>query len=148
MASCCSWSLLLQFCNCHHRYCNFANCYSIFLTGSRWQQQRMWERVFWWGRKNNPWSSLKGSYHTKFSIAQISVRVASSSHRGSPRDPREQTFRPKLFFGPSDWNELHHTPLLFKIWGLGYRKCLVWRSLSLDRGSWYEYCAHCTTQYT
>ena len=58
-------------------------------------------------------------------IASRSVRVAWRSHRGLPRGPREQNLRPKFsilgVFCPSDRNELYHTSLLSKIWGLGDR---------------------------
>ena len=82
-------------------------------------------------------------------VASSSVRVASSSYRGLPRGPRglppalnagclellcagrleipgnklwNQNFQFRCFFGPFDRNELYHTPLLSKIWGLGDRE--------------------------
>ena len=75
-------------------------------------------------------------------IASKSVEIAKRSHRGlprslmcgSPRGSSEQTLRPNLlilgvFFGPSDRNELYHTPFLSKIWGLGDRNLFVVGSL-------------------
>ena len=54
------------------------------------------------------------------------VRVASRS-QGTNFENKISNFR--CFFGHSDRNELYHTPLLSKIWGLGDRIFFVVRSL-------------------
>ena len=56
--------------------------------------------------------------------ASWSVRVPSKSHvwvasRSQGTNVETKIFSFGCFFGPSDQNELHHTPLLSKIWGLG-----------------------------
>ena len=81
-----------------------------------------------------------GCLEVRAGCLQVSSRVASRSHvrvtsRSQGKNFETKIFIFRCFFGPSDQNELYHTPLLSKIWGLGDRiftRPILPDGLSLD----------------